>query len=414
MTDSFSWRENIIERLESRMFPFSLRATLVVALSLLFQGVNLIEAQRPETSAVQASLEYNAMVFEKGQKVPFIGVFTHTEPGFTMEDQIASSRQVLEDNPHLAGITIKVQWNRFHPEKDVVNWALLEELIQTISSKNKIVNFGLIPGLSTPEWVYAEGAAKVDAAGFDKDRRFMPVLWDKVYVKCLAEDLKAIAERYADDPRISGIIVLGHNYKEEMHAPDPKLLEANGYSHEVVMASWKYWIDLYGELFPEKKLNLVVSQMYKGTNTLPMEVATYFVQKHAGRAVLQTDQLNGREESRQLSDEICRKFHDVAPHAHEMVGSFKEQAVRQGSAEMTVYNFIKNGNPLYLQLWRRDCNDPQYAESLLNAMDRFGDMQPDEIKAVLVKENLYIEKSDWDPSKFKPSKAPTSPVDYKR
>jgi len=136
--------------------------------------------------------------------------------------------------------------------------------------------------------------------------------------------------------------------------------------------------------------------MYAGHASLPERVAEYFVERFAGRAILQTDQLNGRDVQLPESAHTCRRFHDRAPHCHEMVGSFKEEPERQGGPEMTVYNFRRMGNPLYLQLWRRDADDPKYAQRLLDAWQRFKERSLEEIEETLRREGLYVEKSDWD------------------
>lgn len=209
-------------------------------------------------------------------------------------------------------------------------------------------------------------------------------------------DVKAVAERYANDERVFMVGVLGHNYKgEEMHAPSPDLFKEYGWSEEKVVENWKYWIDLYDELYPTKKLTVVVSQMYPGKNDLPEKVVGYFLEKCKGRAVLQTHQLNGREAVLPLSGEICKKYSHISPNGHETVGSFKEQPERQGTPEMTIYKFRLMGNPMFIQLWRRDCNDPKYAKGLLDTWEKYKNMTVDEMKSQLMNEGLYIEKSDF-------------------
>jgi hypothetical protein len=216
------------------------------------------------------------------------------------------------------------------------------------------------------------------------------------------KDLEELARRYANDPRIDAITVQGHNYKgEEMHAPDPALLDPYGINYDTVLANWKWWIDLYGALFQQKKLILVVSQMYNGSSysNLPEDVTEYFARKYQGRAILQTDQLDGRraKPENDLSSGILRRWHDYAPNRHEMVGSFKEQPERQGTPEMTIYNFVGMGNPYSLQLWRRDCDIPLYAENLLNAWIEYGRMTEPELKARLQADGKWIENIDNTP-----------------
>lgn len=349
----------------------------------------------------------------------FLGVFTHTEPVFTMDDQIVSMEQVLSNNPLISGVQLRLPWRNFQPSRTVCHWDKLERLIDQVASRGKRVHLSLIPGFHTPDWVYEAGAAKVGPVTVGGAQGMTPVLWDPVYMETFGEVLRELSVRYGSDSRLTALHVMGHNYKgDEMHAPkETSLLEPHGFGEETVLANWRYWIRHYGECFPDKELILVVSQMYPGLKRLPAQVAEYFVKRYPGRAILQSDQLHGRQdnlsdspERAQLSDSIIAGLHEWAPHGHEMVGSFKEQPQRQGSVEMTIYNLVRMGNPLYMQLWRRDCDDPRYAEALLAAWDKYGGLAPDVLKAKLQEEGLYVERSDWNPEQFFRTYKRTNPV----
>jgi hypothetical protein len=332
--------------------------------------------------------------FEKGVQAPFLGLFTHTEPTLGMDNKIQNVKSVIAKNPYISGITIKIWWKDFHPEKNKIEWEKLEELITIISSSGKLVNLAIWGGYYSPDWVYNEGCAKVEGP---LGSTIVP--WDPKYMELFSADIKAIAAKYANDRRIFMVGVLGHNFKgEEMHAPPVEIFKDYNWSESKVFENWKYWIDLYNSLYPNKKLSIVISQMYPGKNDLPEKVVSYFLEKCSGRAVLQTHQLNGREAIRSMS--ICEKYSNITPNCHEMVGSFKEQPERQGTPEMTIYNFKQMGNPLYLQLWRRDCEDPQYAKALLEAWEKYKRMTMSEMKEQLIKEGLYIEKSTWNMQEF--------------
>lgn len=335
--------------------------------------------------------------FKDVEKVSFLGLYTHTEPLKNLDEQIASAAKLLENNPYISGLTLKIKWKDFHPVKDKIEWQKLELLISMAAEKKKMVTLALIPGYSTPEWVFDAGITKIQT----KDG-FAPIPWDTTYMRLFTKDVKAIAKLYANDSRVNMVEILGHHFRgEEMHAPNKNLFMQFGWNKNVVIANWKYWINLYDSLYPYMKLNLVVSQMYDGVPELPEIVAAYFLEKCSGRAVLQTDQLNGREGGRiPGSGELCKKFSDLAPNCHEMVASFKEQPDRQGTPSMTIYNFKQMGNPYYLQLWRRDCDDPAYAKALLDAWEKYKKMTVPEMKEQLIKEGLFIEKSTWNMEEF--------------
>ena len=329
--------------------------------------------------------------FEIGETATFMGIFTHTEPVYGMDRKIQSLKDLLTQNPYISGITLKIWWEDFHPEKDKIEWGKLEELIEIASSNGLYVRLAIWGGYHSPDWVYEEGCKKLEGP-----LGTTTVPWDKKFMELFSADIKAVATHYANDPRVFMIGVLGHNFKgEEMHAPSVEYFKGFDWSEEIIIANWKYWIDLYDSLYPTKKLNIVVSQMYPGKPELPGKVVAYFLGKCSGRAVLQTDQLNGREAKLPMSGQICKDYYSIAPNGHETVGSFKEQPERQGTPEMTIYKLRLMGNPLFIQLWRRDCTDPQYCKSLLDAMDKYKCLLLNEMKHQLIEEGLYIEESDY-------------------
>jgi hypothetical protein len=346
-------------------------------------------------------------LFSGVARADFLGIFTHTEPYADMPAKLASLDRLVTSNPQILGITLKIQWQQLHPERDRLDWDGLERLISTAANAGLRVNLALIPGGASPAWIYEAGARKAGPFNFNRRDVFVPVPWDQAYIDLFIADLKAVASRYAADPRIWQVEVIGHHYNpggEEMHAPRADEMKPFGWTEEVALTNWKYWIDRYAELFPAKQLSLIVSQMYKGAApALPRQVAAYFVERCAGRAVLQTHQLQGREDALAESAQICRDLARFAPSSHEVVGSFKEQPERQGSAAMTIYNARRAGDRLlYVQLWRRDCDSPQYAKGLLEAWGKYGALNVAEMKARLIAEGLYVEKSDWRPTAGQP------------
>lgn len=324
-------------------------------------------------------------------KDTFLGIFTHTEPVVGMDAKIVSAQRALDNNPFISGITLKIWWKDFHPEKDQVEWEKLEELISTVAGRSKLINLAIWGGYFTPEWVYEQGVL-----GVTSSRGTAPVPWDHKYMQLFTEDVRAIAAKYADDPRVFMVEITGHNFKgEEMHAPDSALFIQNPWSRQKVLDNWHYWIDLYDQLYPNKKVSLVISQMYPGKPDLPGLVTGYFMEKCHDRAILQSHQLNGREDRLPESGLICQKYSESVPNCHETVGSFMEQPERQGSAEMTVYKLKAMGNPYFIQLWRRDCNDPEYAKVLLEAWERFDELSLSETKEILIAEGLYRAQSNY-------------------
>ena len=347
-------------------------------------------------AALSGEVEAKTAAKPQPWSAEFEGIHTHTATAAEMDEKIEGMDRCLKNNPYVAGVAIKIRWNQLHPEKDLFHLDKLETLVEMISGYGKHTHLVIIPGFSTPEWVYAEGAVKAGPFKIGKnDPSYSSLPWDPVFMEIWEKELRVIAGKYADDPRIAAIGVMGHNFKgEEMHAPKVAEVEKYDWSREVVLQNWKHWIDTYANLFSKKKLILTVSQMYKqdADSPLPEQVAAYFVETIGQNAILQTDQLDGRSDAMKVSSAVCKKYADRIPHGHEMVGSFKEQPERQGSPEMTLYNAARIGNLRYLQLWRRDCDDPQYAKTLLDLYEKYKTMPIDDIKKDLQRADAFKEE----------------------
>jgi hypothetical protein len=381
-----------------RFFLSFLFATLLVAPS----------AGRAASDLVQRA---NALELKPGAKPPFLGVFTHVEPRADMAGKLATLRQIIADNPHVVGFTLKIHWRQLHPEPQRWDWDGLEALIATAHHAGKLINLGLIPGAASPEWIYAAGVKKAGPFEFGRIQAHTPLPWDARFMELYLADLTELGRRYANDPRIFQVQILGHNYNEageEMHAPSIESMKPHGWTRELVLQNWRYWIDRYAELFPKTKLSLIVSQMYRGgEHDLPDLVADYFVERCTGRAVLQTHQIHGRDATLPSSAKTCARLADRSASSHEAVGSFLEQRTRQGTAAMTVYNCRMAGdNLLYFQLWRRDCNDPKFARDFLDAWQKYGALPLADLKPALIRDGLFIEKSDYVPPSVPPTSGP--------
>ena len=362
-------------------------------------------------AAENAITKANALTFAPGTKAPYLGLFTHVEPRLDFAGKLATLNQIIRANPHIAGFTLKIHWRQLHPEPQRWDWDGFEALVAAANKAGNLVNIGLIPGAASPEWIYDAGAVKAGPVEFGRIQAHVPVPWDPRFMELYLADLKELARRYANDPRIFQIQVLGHNYNEageEMHAPAIEVMKPYGWTREKVISNWKFWIDRHAELFPGKKLSLVISQMYRGGEPdLPNVVADYFVEKCAGRAVLQTHQIHGREDSLPPSGQTCQRLAQLAPNCHEAVGSFLEQRPRQGTAAMTLYNARQMGdNLLYFQLWRRDSNEVKFAQDWVDAWQKYGRVPLSELKARMVKDGVYVEKSDYVPQGVPPTAGP--------
>lgn len=369
---------------------------LVVILGICGQ-IMAEPASKAKALMADANVEYIPL-----RRAPYLGIFTHLEPAFNFDDKMESLVEVIESNPYISGITLKIQWQHFHPEEGTIDFEGLERLIETASEAGKLLTLGLIPGGASPDWIYDHGVAKLESVRAGIRTITAPVPWDEKYIELYKNDVRRLAERYADDPRVWAVKVLGHNYNawgEEMHAAHVDDVLPHGWSERVFLENWKLWVDFHQKVYPDKKLMLVVSQNYRGANSenLSRIVADYFVRETQGRGILMSHQLHGRADGLAFGPTIARDYAGLAPNAHELVMSLKETPERQGTPEMTVFNFAQMGNPLFIQLWRRDSTDPQYARAVQRAWEKYAWLPMEEMKKQMKEDGVYIEDAPPPP-----------------
>lgn len=334
-----------------------------------------------------------AVRFEPGQRPPFLGFFSCTEPNYGLPDTTKFIEHVIANNPLIAGFTVRLQWRVLHPERGRIEWEQLEKLIATAAAADKLITISLLPGGASPPWIYEAGALKAGPTRNGARIITTPVPWDPTFMELFTKDLAAIAERYGNDPRLFGMTVLGQNFNylgEEMHAPSVDAFLPFGWTEERVLENWRYWIDTYAWLFPTKKLMVVPSQSYRGADHLSRKIVAYFAEKCAGRGFLQTHQLTGRGENVAFGPQICREFGHVLPATHEIFSSMKYIAWRTGSLDMWVFNANKIAPVPFLQMWARDAEDPEIALRLKEAWENYGAVPPAEAEARLRREGKYV------------------------
>jgi hypothetical protein len=347
----------------------------------------------------------------------FNGIFTH----LSAPDDGADAARIFDANPYLAGITVKKGWKNLQPSPDNIDLSSLYSIITEAGVRGKQVHVAIIPGFTSPSWIFdapynVPFLNDVNVAGTVGDA---PIPWDSTYVALFTRFVDTLSVMISSHPHSASVIaveIMGHNYRgEEMHAPSATIFSGQGFevTYDKVMDNWKYWIDLFNDKFPQKKAILVISQTYSGNgsdgvslSTVLNDIISYFVNVFDvnKRAILQTDQLDGRQNSvNGVTNKICINYNSSAytgengiPNGHEMVGNFYTQPFRQGRPCMTVYNFIAMLNPSYMQLWSGNASDPHWARELLKwwYISRFKTAA--EVKSALDTMDLFIENGTYN------------------
>jgi hypothetical protein len=188
---------------------------------------------------------------------------------------------VLE-NPSVDGISLRFVWKQLEPRKGQFNWDLSDREIALAQAHRKSVSLSVTPGISAPDWVYADGAAKFT---FPWDKPWgpplcsevsFPIPWDQVYMSKWQAFVRALGRRYSNDPSLALVKIAGINAQTPElflpHSSDrsrtgahtPNCSEADdvanwqsvGYRPSKVRTAWRTFAGTYAQSFPNQKLVL--------------------------------------------------------------------------------------------------------------------------------------------------------------
>jgi len=161
-------------------------------------------------------------------------------------------------------------------------------------------------------------------------------------------------------------------------------------------ASWCTAIDRFAEIFPDKQLCLAASSSPLGADHEQMaeEIIEYGISKHPERFTIQTNQLHGRRDNSELSSfERIRKYKDRIHHGFQNLAGFKGSAERQGTIEMTVYNFVLAGAE-YLEVWNEDGENAETCRKIDSLIEEARKLGAEKFKAKLMQEGKFRTAAD--------------------
>ena len=116
------------------------------------------------------------------------------------------------------GATLVFYWNAVEPQDGVYDWTAIDSQIAAIAAVGKKVNLGVLPGVFTPSWVYAAGAAQFTMIWTAASWGFplcsvvpLPLPWDAVYPAKWLAFVQQLGSRYAANPAVVMLKIQGVN-----------------------------------------------------------------------------------------------------------------------------------------------------------------------------------------------------------
>ena len=179
---------------------------------------------------------------------------------------------------------IRLKWKDVQPGPGAsnFNWEMTDNVFRQAGA-SKFVVLSFVPGIETPQWALDRipAGSKQDFCipyGLKSDvgkQIILPNPWDETYLNLWYDFLKAVAERYAGNPRLLMIAASGPtSVSEEMSLPgaqgsskvcptQPALEEwmKAGYTPAKLERAWREVFKRYAALFPNQYVSLA---LYRG------------------------------------------------------------------------------------------------------------------------------------------------------
>jgi hypothetical protein len=133
-----------------------------------------------------------------------------------------ASTQALPSNAfssgYIDGVTLVFYWNAVEPQDGVDDWTPIDRQIAAAAAAGKKVNLGVLPGVFSPAWLYAEGAAQFSMVWTATGWGFplcslvpFPLPWDPVYQAKWLAFIQQLGARYGGNKSIAMVKIQGVN-----------------------------------------------------------------------------------------------------------------------------------------------------------------------------------------------------------
>jgi hypothetical protein len=280
-------------------------------------------------------------------------------------------RRVL-DSEEIDGLYLGLRWNELQPETGRFRWQYPDFWFGEMSRRNKKVLLQITPGTNTPQWVYEQGTKRfpfVDENSYHGSHGktlVMPVATDEMFVRRWTGLIEAVGRRYADNPALAGICVVGPaKTSGEMHLPksraDLKEYARLGVTDDALVAVWKEMLAVYARVFPRRALVISVSKILND-NVPTDQIIEHALLTYPNQICLRSAQLNGKSEWEFAFERFGFGLLSRAMDVPVIYGWLGSQPERMGSYDLALEN-AKNTGAVMLTMGEA-LLDPNRAEAV--------------------------------------------------
>lgn len=289
------------------------------------QAVEVLKYFNPVPQKSYLNEKQDRLIKKKSFKVNVLG---DVEPVRNQENGIFAELSAVEatdlqhvanviSNPGIDGISTVLTWRELEPAEAEYNFKPVDDLIELMNRYKK----GLILRVSTagvniesrcdtPQWVFEDGAKRINYYGSDGKQATMPIFWDQTYLARWSNFVKELGKNYDGNPTMHSIGITGggmlggtpvvpesENVTADRSGTDGKagyealtkrLTEEFGMSQKQLIDHWKYVADLFPAAFTKTRLNFDIDATTPnraGQNALD-EISDYLIYRYGQRIFL--------------------------------------------------------------------------------------------------------------------------------
>lgn len=173
-------------------------------------------------------------------------------------------------SPRVDGVSLRVRWSTLEPQRGSYDWTMLDDHFARAEAAGKRVSLCISAGVSTPNWVFADGAVEFTFRDGNETVR-IPVPWDPVYLDRWKALIAAAGRRYSSREALVQVKVTGIQHKSaEAGLPfdDPDVNNwldvrdaggaRDGYTRAKVRGAWQQLMRAFSDSFPFQKVTIAL------------------------------------------------------------------------------------------------------------------------------------------------------------
>jgi len=326
------------------------------------------------------------------------------------EGEAQRDLSILKSNQFLKGVLMGARWKELEPTRDKYDFSALDRGIAAVREAGKQYKLDIVPGMHSPEYIYAIGAARFPIKVINPNRQNygqavpIPVPWDPVYQERFSRLIRKLGERYGSDPLLVSVTLTCANYMSpEMHLPrtaeDVETWKRLGLTSDRLLSVYKKYMDEWAKAFPGRFVCLQMSPSTvlpdRTADEFASQIVLYATDRYPGRFALQRDTLMGRHEMEARATDPMFKYRDRLVVGYQSLAAFFNPQ-RQGSIEMAALNFVR-ADAKYWELWQGDGRDIETCRKVTAAIEEARKLGYEKYKQTLIAAGLYRtpEQDNW-------------------